>query len=178
MWAAVEVTVVSLASPGLEGHALSPQIALIDLLTSMGLRPDGIIGHSLGEVACGYADGCVSQEEAILAAYWRGQCIKEANIPPGAMAAVGRGPPPLPQPTPLTGLRLGASSLAPLMSMLGRSRNVGSICWPLSSTRSDLDALLGCLHPLWPSSAWRPCCPALLLMDMSESQPSFHRNLS
>uniref|UniRef100_A0A673VNW4 Fatty acid synthase n=1 Tax=Suricata suricatta TaxID=37032 RepID=A0A673VNW4_SURSU len=65
------------------------QIALIDLLTSMGLRPDGIIGHSLGEVACGYVDGCISQEEAILAAYWRGQCIREANIPPGAMAAVG-----------------------------------------------------------------------------------------
>lgn len=65
------------------------QIALIDLLTSMGLRPDGIIGHSLGEVACGYADGCLSQEEAVLAAYWRGQCIKDANIPPGAMAAVG-----------------------------------------------------------------------------------------
>ncbi|KAK2504120.1 hypothetical protein MC885_011188 [Smutsia gigantea] len=65
------------------------QIALIDLLTSMGLRPDGIIGHSLGEVSCGYADGCLSQEEAILSAYWRGQCIKEANILPGAMAAVG-----------------------------------------------------------------------------------------
>ncbi|XP_057571036.1 fatty acid synthase isoform X2 [Hippopotamus amphibius kiboko] len=65
------------------------QIALIDLLTSMGLRPDGIIGHSLGEVACGYADGCLSQEEAVLCAYWRAQCIKEANIPPGAMAAVG-----------------------------------------------------------------------------------------
>lgn len=56
----------------------------------MGLQPDGIIGHSLGEVACGYADGCLSQEEAVLTAYWRGQCIKEANIPPGAMAAVGR----------------------------------------------------------------------------------------
>lgn len=69
---------------------LSPQIALIDLLTSMGLRPDGIIGHSLGEVACGYADGCLSREEAILAAYWRGQCIREASILPGAMAAVGR----------------------------------------------------------------------------------------
>ncbi|XP_059527571.1 fatty acid synthase [Myotis daubentonii] len=65
------------------------QIALIDLLTSLGLRPDGIVGHSLGEVACGYADGCLSQEEAVLAAYWRGQCIKEAHIPPGAMAAVG-----------------------------------------------------------------------------------------
>ncbi|XP_016070948.1 PREDICTED: fatty acid synthase [Miniopterus natalensis] len=65
------------------------QVALISLLTSMGLKPDGIIGHSLGEVACGYADGCLSQEEAILSAYWRGQCIKEANLPPGAMAAVG-----------------------------------------------------------------------------------------
>ncbi|KAF6093695.1 fatty acid synthase [Phyllostomus discolor] len=65
------------------------QVALIDLLTAMGLKPDGIIGHSLGEVACGYADGCLSHEEAVLAAYWRGQCIKEANIPPGAMAAVG-----------------------------------------------------------------------------------------
>ncbi|KAI5764340.1 FASN protein [Gulo gulo luscus] len=65
------------------------QIALIDLLTSMGVRPDGIIGHSLGEVACGYADGCLTREETILTAYWRGQCIKEASIPPGAMAAVG-----------------------------------------------------------------------------------------
>ncbi|XP_054448917.1 fatty acid synthase [Pteronotus mesoamericanus] len=65
------------------------QIALIDLLASLGLKPDGIIGHSLGEVACGYADGCLTQEEAILSGYWRGQCIKEANIPPGAMAAVG-----------------------------------------------------------------------------------------
>ncbi|KAM5149351.1 fatty acid synthase isoform 2-T2 [Callospermophilus lateralis] len=64
-------------------------IALVDLLTSMGLRPDGIVGHSLGEVACGYADGCASQEEAVLSAYWRGQCIKEAHLPAGSMAAVG-----------------------------------------------------------------------------------------
>lgn len=75
--------------PGPDVTRPFPQIALIDLLTSMGLRPDGIIGHSLGEVACGYADGCLSREEAVLAAYWRGQCIKEANVPPGAMAAVG-----------------------------------------------------------------------------------------
>uniref|UniRef100_A0A8D1BP89 Fatty acid synthase n=1 Tax=Sus scrofa TaxID=9823 RepID=A0A8D1BP89_PIG len=67
----------------------SIQIALIDLLTSLGLQPDGIIGHSLGEVACGYADGCLTQEEAVLSSYWRGYCIKEANVLPGAMAAVG-----------------------------------------------------------------------------------------
>uniref|UniRef100_A0A7N9B0T0 Fatty acid synthase n=1 Tax=Mastacembelus armatus TaxID=205130 RepID=A0A7N9B0T0_9TELE len=65
------------------------QIAQIDLLTKVGLQPDGIIGHSVGELACGYADGSLSHSEAILAAYWRGRCIKEANLPPGGMAAVG-----------------------------------------------------------------------------------------
>lgn len=69
---------------------LCPQVALIDVLTSLGLKPDGIIGHSLGEVACGYADGCLTLEETVLCAYWRGQLIKESSIPPGAMAAVGR----------------------------------------------------------------------------------------
>uniref|UniRef100_A0A1A8NNF5 Fatty acid synthase n=2 Tax=Nothobranchius TaxID=28779 RepID=A0A1A8NNF5_9TELE len=65
------------------------QIALIDLLTELGLQPDGIIGHSVGELACGYADGSLSHAEAILAAYWRGHCIREAKLPPGGMAAVG-----------------------------------------------------------------------------------------
>ncbi|KAM4691284.1 fatty acid synthase isoform 2-T2 [Rhinophrynus dorsalis] len=65
------------------------QIAQIDMLKSMKLNPDGIIGHSVGELACGYADNSLSHSEAILAAYWRGRCIKEAKLPPGAMAAVG-----------------------------------------------------------------------------------------
>ncbi|XP_053145655.1 fatty acid synthase [Hemicordylus capensis] len=65
------------------------QIAQIDLLKAMGLQPDGIVGHSVGELACGYADSSLSHEEAILAAYWRGRCIKEAKLPPGGMAAVG-----------------------------------------------------------------------------------------
>ncbi|KAM9837458.1 fatty acid synthase [Aulostomus maculatus] len=65
------------------------QIAQIDLLSKLGLRPNGIIGHSVGELACGYADGSLSHTEAILAAYWRGRCIQEAKLPPGGMAAVG-----------------------------------------------------------------------------------------
>uniref|UniRef100_A0A3P8WFV6 Fatty acid synthase n=1 Tax=Cynoglossus semilaevis TaxID=244447 RepID=A0A3P8WFV6_CYNSE len=65
------------------------QIALIDLLNTLGLQPDGIIGHSVGELACSYADSSLSHREAILAAYWRGRCIKEAHLPPGGMAAVG-----------------------------------------------------------------------------------------
>ncbi|XP_075072878.1 fatty acid synthase [Mixophyes fleayi] len=65
------------------------QIAQIDMLKSMKLEPDGIVGHSVGELACGYADNSLSHAEAILAAYWRGRCIKEAELPPGGMAAVG-----------------------------------------------------------------------------------------
>nr|XP_033816212.1 fatty acid synthase [Geotrypetes seraphini] len=65
------------------------QIAQIDILKAMNLEPDGILGHSVGELACGYADNSLSHEEAILAAYWRGRCIKEAQLPPGGMAAVG-----------------------------------------------------------------------------------------
>ncbi|KAF4797413.1 Fatty acid synthase [Turdus rufiventris] len=64
-------------------------IAQIDMLKAAGLQPDGILGHSVGELACGYADNSLSHEEAILAAYWRGRCVKEAKLPPGGMAAVG-----------------------------------------------------------------------------------------
>ncbi|NWX15444.1 FAS synthase, partial [Aegotheles bennettii] len=65
------------------------QIAQIDMLKAAGLEPDGILGHSVGELACGYADNSLTHEEAILAAYWRGRCVKEAKLPPGGMAAVG-----------------------------------------------------------------------------------------
>lgn len=93
----------------------------------MGLQPDGIIGHSLGEVACGYADGCISQKEAILAAYWRGQCIKEANIPPGAMAAVGRCCPLLPHSASPLGLRVS----------VGGGYLTGTIlCWRWAEARA------------------------------------------
>ncbi|XP_060080138.1 fatty acid synthase-like [Ylistrum balloti] len=65
------------------------QVALVDLLFKIGIKPDGILGHSVGELGCGYADGSLTAEETVLAAYWRGRCIKEAKLPPGSMAAVG-----------------------------------------------------------------------------------------
>ena len=56
----------------------------------MGIEPDGMIGHSVGELGCGYADDSMTAEETVLAAYWRGRCVMEAELPPGAMAAVGK----------------------------------------------------------------------------------------
>lgn len=65
------------------------QIGLVDLLTAVGIKPDGLLGHSFGELGCAYADGCLTAEEAVLCAYWRGTCVEQGNLDPGAMAAVG-----------------------------------------------------------------------------------------
>jgi len=65
------------------------QIALVDVLRTLSIEPDGIVGHSVGELGCAYADGGLTAEETILCAYWRGICASEANLPPGGMAAIG-----------------------------------------------------------------------------------------
>ena len=65
------------------------QIGLTDVLRAIGIVPDGIIGHSVGELGCAYADGCMTAEEMILAAYSRGRASIEANLIRGMMAAIG-----------------------------------------------------------------------------------------
>ncbi|XP_049519265.1 fatty acid synthase-like isoform X6 [Dermacentor silvarum] len=65
------------------------QVALVDVLFAVGLRPDGIVGHSLGEIACAYADGCLTAEQTVMCAYWRGRCVELGDLPKGSMAAVG-----------------------------------------------------------------------------------------
>ncbi|XP_063389080.1 fatty acid synthase-like [Cydia fagiglandana] len=67
------------------------QIGLTDVLTSIGIVPDKIIGHSVGELGCAYADGCLTAEEMILAAYSRGRVSLETPFIAGSMAAVGLG---------------------------------------------------------------------------------------
>ncbi len=56
----------------------------------MGVVPDGIVGHSTGEMGCGYADGGTTREETMLLAYHRGDTIMNQGYEvKGAMAAVG-----------------------------------------------------------------------------------------
>lgn len=59
------------------------------MLHSVGIVPDGIIGHSVGELGCAYADGCLSAEEMILSSYSRGKASLEATLIRGMMAAIG-----------------------------------------------------------------------------------------
>lgn len=53
--------------------------------------PDNIIGHSVGELGCAYADGCFTAEQMVLAAYSRGLASIETDTIHGSMAAVGLG---------------------------------------------------------------------------------------
>jgi fatty acid synthase len=45
-------------------------VALVDVVFALGINPDGIVGHSVGELGCGYADGSLTAEETVLAAYY------------------------------------------------------------------------------------------------------------
>ncbi|XP_034192524.2 fatty acid synthase [Osmia lignaria lignaria] len=67
------------------------QIGLVDLLTAVGIVPDNIIGHSVGELGCAYADGCFTAEQMILSAYSRGLASIETKMIRGSMAAIGLG---------------------------------------------------------------------------------------
>ena len=62
------------------------QIALYDVLCLLDLQFEGIIGHSFGEVGCAYADGCLTREQAILTAYWRGKIVETAKLPRGMLS--------------------------------------------------------------------------------------------
>lgn len=70
------------------------QIALVDLLASLGIKPQSVVGHSSGEIAAAYAAGALSHTGAIEAAYQRGlwsAAAKKLNSTKGAMLAVGVG---------------------------------------------------------------------------------------
>lgn len=61
----------------------------MDILRALDIVPDGILGHSVGELGCAYADGCFTAEEMILSAHARGRASLETNLIPGIMAAIG-----------------------------------------------------------------------------------------
>ncbi|KAF3905358.1 hypothetical protein AA313_de0209816 [Arthrobotrys entomopaga] len=70
------------------------QIALVDLLERINMKPAIVIGHSSGEVAAAYCKGAISQESAMRIAYYRGLGGAAAAKDPdfvGTMMAVGLG---------------------------------------------------------------------------------------
>ena len=70
------------------------QIALVDLLGSLGIQPTAVLGHSSGEIATGYAAGVLSHLAALSVSYHRGfisNLCKQKLDKKGAMLAVALG---------------------------------------------------------------------------------------
>lgn len=64
------------------------QIALVDALASIGVKPAAVVGHSSGEIAAAYAAEGLTAKEAIIVAFHRGASTK-GRTERGGMAAVG-----------------------------------------------------------------------------------------
>lgn len=64
------------------------QVALVDMLASIGIKPAAVVGHSSGEIAAAYASGGLTAEEAIKVAFFRG-FVAGKQLRLGAMSAIG-----------------------------------------------------------------------------------------
>lgn len=64
------------------------QAALAALLKSWGIKPDAVVGHSVGEIAAAYIAGALSLEDALLVGYHRSR-LQQALAGKGTMLAVG-----------------------------------------------------------------------------------------
>ncbi|KAH7890103.1 putative nonribosomal peptide synthetase [Phlebopus sp. FC_14] len=66
------------------------QVALVDLVKSLGIQYDFVVGHSIGEIAMGYASGHYDREMAVGIAVARAAAMNRAEGN-GAMVALGVG---------------------------------------------------------------------------------------
>jgi [acyl-carrier-protein] S-malonyltransferase len=80
-----DLTQTEVAQPAL--FALS--LALAEKAQQLGLRPDFVVGHSLGEYTAAVVDGALSPEQGMQLVAQRGRLMAEIQAErPGAMAAV------------------------------------------------------------------------------------------
>lgn len=71
-----------------QAAVMAIQISLVKLYEHYGIRPAGIVGHSIGEVAAGFASGALTLKQAVQVIYRRSQAQNLATGK-GGMLAVG-----------------------------------------------------------------------------------------
>ncbi|MBT2676251.1 SDR family NAD(P)-dependent oxidoreductase, partial [Streptomyces sp. ISL-14] len=78
------LTATEWAQPALAVHSL----ALLEVLGSLGLRPESVAGHSFGEVVALHAAGCLDADALVPLGRARGEAMRDAAGEPGGMLAV------------------------------------------------------------------------------------------
>ncbi|KAL0156401.1 hypothetical protein M9458_047647, partial [Cirrhinus mrigala] len=68
------------------------QVAIVHLLRNWGIRPDIVLGHSVGEVAAAHCSGLLSLEDAVKVVYHRS--VLQTKVMGGRMLVVGNVPVP------------------------------------------------------------------------------------
>jgi acyl transferase domain-containing protein/threonine dehydrogenase-like Zn-dependent dehydrogenase/NAD(P)-dependent dehydrogenase (short-subunit alcohol dehydrogenase family)/acyl carrier protein len=71
---------------------LAMQVGLTELWRSLGIEPQGVIGHSVGEIGAAWAAGALTLEEALRVTFHRGEAFQRL-AGHGSMMAVGLGRP-------------------------------------------------------------------------------------
>jgi acyl transferase domain-containing protein len=71
-----------------QAAVMAIQISLVKLYEHYGIRPAGIVGHSIGEVAAGFVSGALTLKQAVQVIYQRSQAQNRASGK-GGMLAVG-----------------------------------------------------------------------------------------
>lgn len=61
------------------------KIGMVEVLRSINIVPDHVVGYSLGELCCGYTANIFSLKQVILSAYYIGLALIETQLPDGAM---------------------------------------------------------------------------------------------
>lgn len=76
--------VTAVAQPAL----FAVQSGLVDLWRSWGIKPDAVVGHSIGEIAAAYAAGVMDFEESVRVVFHRSRLMERPSAK-GRMLAVG-----------------------------------------------------------------------------------------
>ncbi|RDA90122.1 hypothetical protein CP533_2570 [Ophiocordyceps camponoti-saundersi (nom. inval.)] len=114
------------------------QIALVDLLRSLGVEPVTVVGHSGGETAAAYTVGALNQSSACKVAYFRG---KLAGKLVDANAAAGT-------PGAMMSTNLAASDVPALLGQLGLNGNAVHIACFNSPTNVTLSGSVEAIDKL------------------------------
>ncbi|KAK4118948.1 hypothetical protein N657DRAFT_694068 [Parathielavia appendiculata] len=112
------------------------QIALVDVLSAIGVEAAATVGHSSGEIAAAYAAGALTAAEAICTA-WRRGAITTTQSRKGVMAAIGMGVADV-KPFLVPNVTVACDNSPKSVTLSGDASEVGDVVSRIQKARPDV----------------------------------------